>query len=201
MSRKQKVAWAQRLRARGLTYLEIAREMGVARSTASLYITDPDGSQLAARKDSYRGTCEDCGLPTDGSNGREAAPTTCVICHHERNAERNKELFDRNAEGQPHWFIAEEMGISEAEVSSVLDYYRRKKGLDIPIHRLGGGAAEREARRKQIVELRRQGCSNQEIAERLGYSGAASVAHAVQRMRKSGVVVPPATRGRQAAAA
>lgn len=90
MTRSEKVARAQALRARGLKQREIAEEMGVAIPTVSTWLNDPDGSRLRARKDGYRGRCVECGGATDGSNGRDAAPERCLPCamaHRSRESE------------------------------------------------------------------------------------------------------------------
>lgn len=78
--RAAKVAQAQRLRAEGLLLREIAERMGCAIQTAHSYISDPDLAKLKARKDGYRGRCDQCGAETDGSNGRAKAPTRCRDC-------------------------------------------------------------------------------------------------------------------------
>ena len=76
----ERVAEAQRLRAQGLKWREIAERLGVHWKTAYNWVTDPDGSQKRARIDSYRGTCVECGNPTSGCNGRDGAPGRCVDC-------------------------------------------------------------------------------------------------------------------------
>lgn len=79
--RAAKVAEAQRLRAEGLMLKEIAQRLGCATSTAFQYLDDPDLAKLRARKDSYRGVCVDCGADTDGTAGRDKAPTRCNHCN------------------------------------------------------------------------------------------------------------------------
>jgi transcriptional regulator with XRE-family HTH domain len=78
--RAESEAIARSLRAEGLTGREIAARMGVARSTVDAWLNDPGGARLRGRKDTYRGVCEDCGAPTDGSNGTDAAPARCREC-------------------------------------------------------------------------------------------------------------------------
>lgn len=80
MRRAERAAEAAELRAQGLLYREIAERMGISVSYAQDLVNDPDGSALRARKDTYRGTCKDCGAPTDGSNGRVGAPVRCIEC-------------------------------------------------------------------------------------------------------------------------
>jgi Homing endonuclease associated repeat len=79
-SRTAREALARELRARGMRLREIAAEFGVAISTVDSWLNDPGGERLRARKESYRGRCEQCGAPTDGSGGRASAPRLCVAC-------------------------------------------------------------------------------------------------------------------------
>jgi hypothetical protein len=79
-SRPAREALARELRARGLRLREIADELGVAISTVDSWLNDPGGKRLRARKDRYRGRCQGCGAPTDGSNGPGGAPRLCVAC-------------------------------------------------------------------------------------------------------------------------
>ena len=74
---------AQRVRAlrdEGLLQREIAEQVGVGRSYVSDLLRDPFGELARQRKESYRGECEICGGPTDGSNGPAKAPKLCAIC-------------------------------------------------------------------------------------------------------------------------
>jgi hypothetical protein len=68
------------LREQGLKFREIAERLGISRSYASLLSCDPDGSRERDRKAGYGGQCKDCGAPTDGSNGRDLAPSRCAAC-------------------------------------------------------------------------------------------------------------------------
>jgi transposase len=96
LSREEKVARAQALRAEGLKLREIADEMGYGISTVWAWLNDPDRSLGVARKDSYRGRCEDCEAPTDGSNGRANAPTKCRVCSAAARSERRRaEILDK----------------------------------------------------------------------------------------------------------
>lgn len=76
---------AQTLAAEGYLQREIAVILGVSRSYASaLASNDPLGEKTRARKDSYRGVCDDCGNPTDGSYGPNNTPAVCDACSHAR---------------------------------------------------------------------------------------------------------------------
>jgi hypothetical protein len=82
MSATSRAELAQRvaeLRSRGLLHVEVANRLGISRSYAAELATDPDGIKARSRKDAYRGSCEVCGAPTDGSNGRASAPTRCLL--------------------------------------------------------------------------------------------------------------------------
>lgn len=75
---------ARALRREGRIYNEIAAELGISRSYASMLLTDPDGAKARARKDSYAGRCLDCGNSTSGSDGREQAASYCDPCWRKR---------------------------------------------------------------------------------------------------------------------
>lgn len=79
-SRPEREALVRRLRSRGLLLREVAAEIGVAISTVDSWLNDPGGERLRIRKDGYRGRCEACGQPTDGSGGRASAPRLCLAC-------------------------------------------------------------------------------------------------------------------------
>lgn len=78
---------AARLRGEGMLFREIAERFGISISYVQALVSDPDGAKDRARKASYGGTCEDCGGPTDGSNGAAHAPRVCTICSRRRQHE------------------------------------------------------------------------------------------------------------------
>ncbi len=81
MKTPERVAEAQRLRADGLTWRAIGERLGVSYKTAHGWVNDPDGSRLAARKETYRRTCEDCGASIGGyGGGGGAQPRWCNSC-------------------------------------------------------------------------------------------------------------------------
>lgn len=88
MTRAEKVARAQELRAQGLLVREIAEEMGVAIQSVSAWLNDPDRSKEIARKKTYAGTCEDCGAATTGTaSGLDRAPRWCKDCGNRHSSE------------------------------------------------------------------------------------------------------------------
>jgi Homing endonuclease associated repeat len=78
--RLERAQEAARLRAQGLLGREIAERMGVSRTYAHELLADPTGAASRARKDSYRGTCVDCGGPTSGGDGPSKTPARCAAC-------------------------------------------------------------------------------------------------------------------------
>lgn len=68
------------LRASGFSIRQIAEATGWSRTYVRDLFYDPTGAKARARKDSYRGRCEECGGPTDGSEGRAKAPKICARC-------------------------------------------------------------------------------------------------------------------------
>jgi hypothetical protein len=78
--RAELAAQACALRARGLRLSEVGDLLGVSPTYASDLVRDPDGTLARARKRRNGGSCNDCGGPTDGSNGRAKAPGRCAAC-------------------------------------------------------------------------------------------------------------------------
>lgn len=139
------------MREHGITVNAIAAHFGVSKQTASAWITDPDGTRLKARKDSYRGVCIDCGKPTSGCNGPGAsAPQRCADCHALAAARLQgaKALARRERwaalarEGYLPRQIADMEGVTANLVSSQLYRARVRNGIDAPVFR-GGTPAHR----------------------------------------------------------
>jgi hypothetical protein len=81
---------AQGLRAGGATYDRIAATLGISHSYAGELVTDPTGEKVRKRKARYRGTCEDCGAPTDGANGPGRASRRCAACQRRHQHEHRR---------------------------------------------------------------------------------------------------------------
>jgi transposase len=196
VTRAEKVAEAQRLRHEGFYYREIGERLGVSVSTADQYVNDPDLLKLRARKDSYRGKCEKCGGPTDGSNGPGGAPKRCNDCQSNRFAKRNDLLREMWEADEPTWYIAERLGMSETAITAWVDHQRRRNGRKLTLRKLGGNQQTREARHRRMLALRRQGKTNAEIAEAVGMASPDVVSNAFAFMRRKGLDVPPSGPGR-----
>jgi hypothetical protein len=80
MSRAENTKEILRLRELGLPNRAVAELLGLSERTVRSYISDPTGAKDRARKESYRGTCVDCGARTNGSNGRAKAAPRCFPC-------------------------------------------------------------------------------------------------------------------------
>jgi hypothetical protein len=83
ITRAERVRQIIALRAEGLTQPQIAERLGVSVSGVRNIINDPDGGKQRARRDTYTGTCEDCGGPTR-SDGTSRPSPVCADCSHAR---------------------------------------------------------------------------------------------------------------------
>jgi hypothetical protein len=76
----ERVAEAQRLRAEGKMWREIAEALGVAVSTAQEWGTDTDGLRRSARKARYDLVCVDCGGRVDGTTPGKMSDPDAPVC-------------------------------------------------------------------------------------------------------------------------
>ena len=84
------------MRAKGLTYKQIAGALGISTSYVHDLIVDPDGSKLAARVKRYEGVCKDCGEPTRNGHNTNA-PERCDPCTRKRRAAKHGTLSKYHA--------------------------------------------------------------------------------------------------------
>lgn len=82
-SRVETYAEVKRLSDEGRTNKYICITLGLSASSLRNIINDPEGSKQKARRERYRGTCQECGRKTDGSSGYNA-PKLCVHCSGEK---------------------------------------------------------------------------------------------------------------------
>jgi hypothetical protein len=101
VTRAEKVALARRLRGGGLTVVEIAEQMGFARSTVGAYLSDPDLSKQKNRRARYSSPCAACGAPTDGSGGYKTRRRLCAECAAEQ--PHTLERARLHGDGVPQW--------------------------------------------------------------------------------------------------
>ena len=170
MSRAERVTEAQRLRASGLTLRQTADAMGVSFNTIKDYVYDPDHSQLRARKDSYRGLCEVCGGPTDGTAGPGRAGPLCQSCR-DWSAEECIEAIQRWARShggippsKTDWARAD----VDHPVGGTVE--RRCGGWNTALLRAGFGLRcdRRPETQQWIEEQLRAGVRTEDIADQLG---------------------------------
>lgn len=126
MTRAERVAQAQELRAEGLTWREIGERLGVGRSTAHEYVTDPDLSRHRERRFQRAGSCVDCGTPTDASHSEPAL--RCAECAKPVAAELLR------ASWAPYQKLIEEMwaeGMTARQIGDALGWTFRNPGTHI----------------------------------------------------------------------
>lgn len=189
MTRAEKVAEAQRLRAKGLGVREIAERMNSKPGTVSLWLSDPDLSKQRARRRAYQGTCETCGAKTDGSEGAEKAPTICSKCYVESvsTEERDEQIRVLWEKGVPTAQIGAKVGLTAAQVRGAVGNLRHLHGMEVARRRLP--SREVDQRYAHIAEFIRDGLSNEQIGVTLGTS-ADSVNTMICRARRLGYDMP-----------
>jgi hypothetical protein len=80
LERRRNVLLAHHHRQQGWSIAEIAHLLDRAPATVRGYLHDPTGEKDERRKASYAGTCERCGTPTSGANGKGRASRYCQRC-------------------------------------------------------------------------------------------------------------------------
>jgi hypothetical protein len=77
---RRNVLLAQHHRQQGWSIAQIAHLLNRAPATVRGYLHDPTGAKAKTRKASYAGTCERCGAPTSGADGKGRAARRCQRC-------------------------------------------------------------------------------------------------------------------------
>lgn len=123
--RAERVAEAQRLRAEGLKFREIAERMGLPISTVDSYINDPDRAKQQARFARYGGTCPQCGGPRKGHHGLKITDENwCQKC---RTSEPHSvERARRNGAGKPRRWSDEQI------LRAIRHFYERYGNCSVP---------------------------------------------------------------------
>jgi transposase len=139
----ERVAEARRLRVSGWTLREIGERFGVSLKTIHTWLADPELERQRQRREGYRGTCIDCGAPTDGSRGPSSPVERCRACNnaivlpigaalnHERAKPRYERLAVRWREGATTAELAAEEGVAIGTIHSIL-HHMRAQGYDLP---------------------------------------------------------------------
>lgn len=159
----------------------IAAALGMGNAYLYAMLKDPSGQREKQRKAQYGGTCIDCGGRT--SYRTKGVADRCSDCFKARNEERNAEIISRWNEGEPEWFIAEEMGLDGPQVRGAIQW-ARKQGEDVALHRKRNREVWDELERLYL-----DGVGFEEIGERLDMSFH-GVAEMVNNMRSAGYHLP-----------
>lgn len=153
MTRAEKVALAQDLRAEGLTYQAIGDHFGVSHSAVIKWLHPDKAQEYARRQESrperkaakrqwdrehYRGTCEECG----GQTTRRPV-TRCRKCADRHAAWAREQIIEGYRAGRTAYEIAEATGIPRNTVTREACRLRRT-GVEIP-YAPSGAAGHRRA--------------------------------------------------------
>jgi transposase len=183
----ERVREAIALREQGLTHREIAARLGIARSTAAEWVTDPDREGATRRRREYAGACTICGGLTDGTSGPGPASDVCMPC---RTWTRDAVFEAFNAfwadHGRSPRIIDQEPGCagyqrlpSKNAVARLFGAWNKAllaAGLQLNMDR-------EDSTRRDIERLYNDGLSHAEIADRYGWTPS----NVTQRLRRAGV--------------
>ncbi len=103
-------------------------------------------------------------------------PTRCARCHIDaiRDDERREAITRLYREGVPPGEIARRLGIAEGTVTKTAAALRRE-GVEVPLQRMGGTAAERATRHRRVMKLLDDGVSIEQIARECDYKSASAL--------------------------
>lgn len=123
LTRRRNVLLAQHHRDQGWSIAQIAHLLDRAPATVRGYLHDPNGEKAKHRKTSYAGTCERCGTPTSGADGKHRASRHCQRCKPQSRPRWTRELV-RGA----HRFWLERFGFVASSVDWSGTHARRRGG-------------------------------------------------------------------------
>src|SRR4051794_23535144 len=130
LSRRGNVLLAQHHRQHGWSIAQIAHLLDRAPATVRGYLHDPTGAKAKARKASYAGTCERCGAPTSGADGKGRASPHCQRCKPQSRARWTRETV-RGA----HRFWRERFGFTASSLDWSGTHARRRGGAALARYR------------------------------------------------------------------
>ena len=123
LDRRRNVLLAQHHREQGWSIAQIAHLLDRAPATVRGYLHDPTGAKAKARKTSYAGSCERCGAPTSGADGKGRASRHCQRCKPQSRARWTRETV-RGA----HRFWLERFGFIACSADWSGTHARRRGG-------------------------------------------------------------------------
>jgi hypothetical protein len=121
--RRRNVLLAQHHRQQGWSIAQIAHLLDRAPATVRGYLHDPTGRKAKARKASYAGTCERCGAPTSGADGKYRTPRHCQRCK-----PQSRPRWTREAVRGAHRFWLEQFGFIASSMDWSGTHARRRGG-------------------------------------------------------------------------
>lgn len=146
MTREEKIAKAKRLRDEGLTYAEIAEQLGVTASCVQKWL-NPERTKEWLRHDNARperkrvkrqwekenrAECPQCGgLMGQGTAGRSKRPELCRECRGEEARHKRLRYIELRGQGLTNLEIEAKLGLPFNTVGKALTE-ARQEGLDVP---------------------------------------------------------------------
>jgi hypothetical protein len=123
LDRRRNVLLAQHYSEQDWSIAQIARLLDRAPSTIKGYLHDPTGEKAKARKAGYAGTCERCGTPTSGADGKGRASRHCQRCK-----PQSRPRWTRETVRGAHRFWLERFGFIASSVDWSGTHARRRGG-------------------------------------------------------------------------
>ena len=123
LERRRNVLLAQHHRQQGWSIAQIAHLLDRAPATVKGYLHDPTGEKAKARKAGYAGTCERCGAPTSGADGKGRASRHCQRCK-----PQSRPRWTRETVRGAHRFWHERYGFIASSVDWSGTHARRRGG-------------------------------------------------------------------------
>jgi hypothetical protein len=130
LTRKRNVLLAQHHRQQGWSIAQIAHLLDRAPATIRSYLHDPTGEKAKRRKARYAGSCERCGTPTSGADGKHRACRYCQRCKPQSRARWTRELV-RGA----HRFWLERFGFVASSADWSGTHAQRRGGAPLERYR------------------------------------------------------------------
>lgn len=122
-TRRRNVLLAEHHRDQGWSTAQIAHLLNRAPATVRGYLHDPSGTKAKRRKASYAGTCERCGAPTSGADGKRRAAQHCQRCK-----PQSRPRWTRETVRGAHRFWLERFGFTASSVDWSGSHARRRGG-------------------------------------------------------------------------
>ena len=130
LTRRRNVLLAQHHRQQGWSIAQIAHLLDRAPATIRSYLYDPTGEKAKRRKAGYAGSCERCGAPTSGADGKGRTSRHCQRCK-----PQSRPRWTREAVRGAHRFWLERFGFVASSVDWSGTHARRRGGTALQRYR------------------------------------------------------------------